>query len=149
MKEKTLRYPGHIDLIQALMKGGFFSTTPIKVNGVDVVPMDATSAILRDQWRLAPDEEEFTLMKIVVTGEQNGQQEKVSYTLFDSYDAATGLSSMSRTTGYTCTATLHLIMNNLFTEKGVFPPELVGNDEGCFRFVTEYLKERGVVYKVS
>ena len=29
MKEKTLRYPGHIDLMQSLIKAGFLNTTPI------------------------------------------------------------------------------------------------------------------------
>ena len=32
MKEKTLRYPGHIDLIIALQQAGFFDTTPIRFN---------------------------------------------------------------------------------------------------------------------
>ena len=148
MKERTLRYPGHIDLIKAMMKGGFFDTQKISVNGLDVSPLDFTSAILKNQWKLGADEAEFTFMKIKVSGKENGQPKTISYTLFDEYDVSTGLSSMSRTTGYTCTATLHLMMNKLFTEKGVFPPELVGKDAICFAFVIGYLKERGVVYKV-
>jgi saccharopine dehydrogenase-like NADP-dependent oxidoreductase len=51
---------------------------------------------------------------------------------------------MSRTTGYTCTAGVHLIAKKLFTEKGVFPPELVGRQKACFDFVIDYLRERGV-----
>jgi hypothetical protein len=37
----------------------------------------------------------------------------------------------------------------LFTEKGVFPPELVGKNKNCFDFVINYLKERGVNWKVE
>lgn len=148
MKERTLRYPGHIDLMKAMMKGGFFDTETIKVNGVDISPLAFTSAVLAKQWKLGADEAEFTLMKIKVSGMDNGHPKTISYTLYDVNDAATGTSSMSRTTGYTCTATLHLLMNGLFTEKGVFPPELVGKDAACFEFVIGYLKERGVVYKV-
>ncbi len=149
MKEKTLRYPGHIDLIKAMMKGGFFDTRKISVNGTEISPLDFTSAILKNQWKLGAEESEFTLMKIKVTGRQDGLPKSVTYTLYDEYDAATQTSSMSRTTGYTCNATLHLIMNKLFTEKGVFPPEMVGKEEACFRFVLNYLKERGVIYKVN
>jgi lysine 6-dehydrogenase len=149
MKERTLRYPGHIDLIKSMMKGGFFDEEPIKINGIDISPLQFTSAVLAKQWKLGADEPEFTLMKIKVSGTQNGKPHTVAYTLYDEYDAATGSSSMSRTTGYTCTATLHLIMNNLFTEKGVFPPELVGRHEPCFHFVMQYLEERGVIYKVA
>lgn len=146
MKEKTLRYPGHIDLIKALMKGGFFDTKSIRVNGMEVSPIEFSSAILMDQWKSKPDEDEFTLMHIRVAGTEDGAQATYTYDLFDRYDPVAGLSSMSRTTGFTCTGSLHLIMNKLFTEKGVFPPELVGKHEPCFRFIMNYLAERGVIY---
>ena len=71
----------------------------------------------------------------------------VEYELLDRYDAATKTSSMSRTTGYTCTASANLIAKKLFTEKGVFPPELVGKDKSCFDFVMNYLKERNVTWR--
>jgi hypothetical protein len=38
-------------------------------------------------------------------------------------------------------------MDGLFKEKGVFPPELVGGHAGCFQFIMQYLKERGVEYR--
>ena len=149
MKEKTLRYPGHIDLIKALMKGGFFDTAAINFNGTEVSPLAFSSAVLMDQWKSAPDEEEFTIMKIKVSGIEDGQPATYTYDLFDTTDTVTQTSSMSRTTGFTCNASLHLIMNRLFTEKGVFPPELVGRHEACFQFVMQYLKDRNVVYKVT
>jgi len=149
MKERTLRYPGHIDLIKAMMKGGFFDFRKISFNGMDISPLEFSSAILIDQWRSAPDEEEFTLMRIRVSGIQNELPATIVYDLFDTYDATTQTSSMSRTTGYTCTASLHLIMNQLFTEKGVFPPELVGCNASCFHFILNYLNERNVFYRVT
>ncbi len=88
-------------------------------------------------------------MRIKVGGVQNGQPISFVYDLFDTYDPQTQMSSMSRTTGYTCTASLHLIMNGLFTEKGVFPPELVGGKEACFNFIMRYLRERNVHYNVK
>jgi saccharopine dehydrogenase-like NADP-dependent oxidoreductase len=54
---------------------------------------------------------------------------------------------MSRTTGYTCTASAELILRGLFTGKGVFPPELVGGENTCFEFVVDYLGARGVHWK--
>ena len=73
----------------------------------------------------------------------------VEYLLYDEYDTTTQTPSMSRTTGYACNAFANLIINKKFDKKGVFPPELVGNDEGCFEFVMNYLKKRGVEYKKS
>jgi hypothetical protein len=37
-------------------------------------------------------------------------------------------------------------MENLFTEKGVFPPELVGKHEKCFQYMINYLGERNIHY---
>jgi len=145
MKEKTLRYPGHIDLMKALIKAGFLSHEPVQVKGVSLSPMEFTSALLFDQWKLGATEEEFTLMRIQVS---DGKK-TIRYDLFDEYDPATQTSSMSRTTGYTCTAALNMLMDGLFTEKGVFPPELVGKHENCFRYIVDYLARRNVIYTVT
>lgn len=149
MKERTLRYPGHIDLIKALMKGGFFQSEPIKFKGQEISPLEFSSAILMEQWRSKPDEDEFTVMSIKVTGVKAGKDVSYTYNLFDRYDPVAKLSSMSRTTGFTCTASLQLIINGLFSKKGVFPPELVGKYEPCFRYVMQYLKDRNVNYAVK
>ena len=143
MKEKTLRYPGHIDFIIALKQAGFFDVTPLRVEEVDVIPLDFTSKLLVDQWKLEPGEEEFTVMKVII----RGNNQTVEYNLLDRYDTATKTSSMARTTGYACTAAVNLIAKKLFNEKGVFPPELVGRDRKCFDFVMNYLKERKINWK--
>ena len=144
MKEKTLRYPGHIDLIIALKQAGFFETHPLRINDTDISPLQFTSKLLINEWKLGPEEEEFTIMKVIVEGEKDGEKKKIEYNLLNRYDKATKISSMARTTGYTCTAAVNLITKNLFTEKGVFPPELIGKHKNCFDFVIDYLKERNV-----
>ena len=143
MKEKTLRYPGHIDLIIALKQAGFFDTTPLRFEEVDISPLDFTSKLLVSEWKLGPEEEEFTVMKVIV----KGGNKTIEYNLLDRYDPETKTSSMARTTGYTCTAAVNLIAKNLFSQKGVFPPELVGKDKACFDFVMNYLRERNVIWK--
>lgn len=149
MKEKTLRYPGHIRLIEALIKSGFFDTTERMVNGQRIRPIDATASILFDQWKLEDEDEEFTVMKIEVSGTENGKDKKFVFDIYDERDKASGISSMSRTTGYTCTAAVQLIQNGLFSEKGVYPPELVGRKEGCFDFIRQYLHERAVQIHIA
>jgi saccharopine dehydrogenase-like NADP-dependent oxidoreductase len=144
MKEKTLRFPGHIGLIQSLKQAGFFNEEAIDVNGIKISPLKFTSKILFDSWKLQPTEPEFTIMTIVIKGRKDGEAITIEYFLYDEYDDATQTASMSRTTGYTCTAAVNLIAKDMFTEKGVFPPELVGNNKACFEFVLDYLKERNV-----
>lgn len=147
MKEKTLRYPGHIRLIQALKESGFFKREKIEVGGVTVSPLEVTSRVLIDEWALAPGEEELTVMRVTIEGEEDGSKKTYVYRLYDEYDAKSGASSMARTTGYTCTAGVELILDGRFTRKGVFPPELVGKEPGCFEPMLAHLTERGVRYR--
>jgi len=144
-KEKTLRYPGHIDLIIALKESGFFDTEKINVEGKEISPLQFTSKILFNEWKLGGEEEELTVMKVIL----KSQERIIEYNLFDRYDVKTKTSSMSRTTGYTCTASANLIAKNIFNEKGVFPPELVGKHKPAFDFVMNYLQERNVIWAVK
>jgi saccharopine dehydrogenase-like NADP-dependent oxidoreductase len=147
LKEQTLRYPGHLDLIIALRTAGFFSTNAFQFNDREVRPLDFSAAYLIDQWKMGPADQDITVMKVVVVGFENEAPVQIEYDLYDQYDPATGFSSMSRTTGFTCTASLELIIKDKFTEKGVFPPELVAKTKGCFPFVLNYLQERGVNWR--
>ena len=146
MKEKTLRFPGHIGLIIALKQAGFFNEKEVEIKGTAIRPIDFTSALLFDQWKLQPTEAEFTLMKISLKGKMDDKETTIEYFLYDEYDEATQTGSMSRTTGYTCSAAVNLLSKGLFAEKGVFPPELVGKYQNCFDFFISYLADRNVVY---
>ena len=147
MKEKTLRYPGHVEYVRVLKESGFFSEDKIEVKGTMVSPLDFTSKILFSEWKLGETEEEFTVMRVTLKGTNTqGQVEEVVYDLYDTYDPLTQTSSMARTTGYTATAAANMLLEGLFVEQGVFPPELVGKSERCFEFVLGYLEERGVRY---
>jgi lysine 6-dehydrogenase len=149
MKEKTLRYPGHIQLIQALKTAGFFDKEPVAVNNTFVKPIDFTSKILIRDWKLNPNEPEFTVMRIDIAGKEAGRSKHIRYELYDEYDEQEKLSSMARTTGFTATANAELILQKKFSANGVFPLELVGMDDDCFRFVLDYLAGRGVTYRVT
>jgi lysine 6-dehydrogenase len=147
MKEKTMRYPGHAGYIRVLSESGFFSKEPISVNGREVVPLDVTCSILFNEWKLGETEEELTVMRITLIGEnEKGNTKKVVFSLYDEYDPATRTSSMARTTGYTATAAANMLLDGLFSEKGIFPPELIGRHEKCYQYILNYLEERNIHY---
>jgi lysine 6-dehydrogenase len=147
MKEKTLRYPGHAEYLRVLKESGFFSKEKVNINGNMVSPLDFTSKILFKDWKLGETEEELTVMRVTLKGENaNGQIEEVIYNLYDEYCKETNISSMARTTGYTATAAANLFLEGLFSEKGVIPPELVGRHEACYNYILEYLEERNIHY---
>lgn len=143
MKEKTLRYPGHIELMRILRETGFFNYEEIDVNGKLIKPVELTSRLLFPFWKPEKDEKEFTVLIIKIYGERK----KIEYSLFDKFNEATKTSSMARTTGYTCTAAVNLILNGDYNEKGISPPEFLGRDEKCFKKVLSYLGDRSINIK--
>lgn len=147
MKEKTLRYPGHIELMQVFRDTGFFSTDPIEINGTLIKPLDLTSKLLFKSWELADDEPEFTVMKITVKGKEKGEPVTHIYDLLDKYDQKSGVSSMARTTGYACTAAVKLILDQKFTRQGISPPEYVGAETDCLSAAFSYMKDRNIIYE--
>jgi saccharopine dehydrogenase-like NADP-dependent oxidoreductase len=146
MKEKTLRYPGHIEKMRVLRESGFFSQEEIEVNGVKIKPIDFTSKLLFPMWELKEGDEEFTVMKIIVEGEKDKRKVRYTYNLLDRHDKKTNIHSMARTTGYTATTVVRLLANGLFDRKGICPPEYIGQKPECVDFVLNGLKDRGVIY---
>lgn len=146
MIEKTLRYPGHIEIMRILRHAGFFSKEPMLIDGNEVKPLDFTSKLLFKQWKLEEGEEDITIMKVIVEGEKGGKKLRYSWDLFDTYDPETGVHSMARTTGYTATMAIRMLLAGLYTRKGVSAPEFIGKHEPCVNFILEGLSQRGVQY---
>jgi len=149
MKEKTLRYPGHARFMNALRDTGFFDENSMEVNGTSVRPIDVTAKLLFPKWKLAKDEDEFTVMRVLIEGKENDKAKKYSYSLFDRFERNSGTSSMARTTGYTCTAVARLVLENQFTTKGICPPEYIGASEGCFELIMKHFEKRNIDYRVE
>ena len=147
MIEKTLRYIGHIDKMKVLRETGFFSKEHIKINGTMISPLDFTSRLLFPKWKLEDGEEDITVMRVIVEGKKDGAGYRYVYDLFDSYDRATKVHSMARTTGSTATMALRMVAKGMYTRKGVSAPEFIGKHPKCVDFILKGLAERGVVYK--
>ena len=144
MIEKTLRYPGCVEYLKVLRASGFFSYKEIEINGKMIRPIDLTSALLFPKWKMAPGDKDFTVMRIIIKGDENGKKVQYKYNLLDRYQDNT--ISMARTTGYTCTAVANLVVDKAYTKTGISPPEYLGNH---FKFIRDYLKERGVIYNIN
>ncbi|PLX13812.1 MAG: saccharopine dehydrogenase [Marinilabiliales bacterium] len=149
MIEKTLRYPGTVNYIKVLRETGFFSSDPLLVNGEQVRPIDLTAKLLFPVWELKKGEEDFTMLRVIIKGKEKGVEKKYTYDLFDKYDKVTNMTSMARTTGYTCTAIAHLFAEGKINHKGICPPEYIGVDKSNFEYILKYLIDRGVQYHVN
>jgi saccharopine dehydrogenase-like NADP-dependent oxidoreductase len=147
MIEKTLRYPGSLEPLRILRECGLFSDTPVEVEGKMIKPVGLTSKLLFPKWKLEEEDIDITVMRIIIKGIQDGGYKEIEYNLYDEKDTVNGVSSMARTTGYTCTAVVNLILEGKFKTPGVNPPEYLGVEEDHFNYILKYLKDRNVNYK--
>ena len=144
MKEKTLRYPGQIELMRVLRHTGYFSKEPVSVGGVMVRPLDLTARLLFPKWTYEEGEADLTVMRVVAEGTAGGRRLRLEWDLLDRYDPATRVRSMSRTTGYAATSMAALILRGAFRHPGVHPPEFLAREPGLVEsFLAEYAR-RGV-----
>lgn len=149
MKEKTLRYPGHIEKMAVLRETGFFNKEEIDIKGIKISPLEFTSKLLFPKWQLKEGESDITVMKVIVEGTKDGEKLRYTYDLFDRLDKETNTHSMARTTGYTATMAIRMLAKGLYEEKGISPPEFIGRKPECVRFILKGLEDRGIFYKES
>ncbi|MEE9410674.1 MAG: saccharopine dehydrogenase C-terminal domain-containing protein [Candidatus Heimdallarchaeota archaeon] len=149
MKEKTLRYPGHIEIMKIFRETGFFDKEVMNINGKEIIPLEITSKLLFDKWKLNEGDEDLTVLRIIIEGMKDGKKVRYSYDMVDHYDREKSITSMARTTGYTCTAVAKQIAQGKFTRKGICPPEYIGQNENVYDAIIEELFKRNVILKES
>ena len=147
MKEKTLQYPGYAEKMRMLRETGFFDENPIDIKGVKVKSLDLTSKLLFPKWKLKEDEEELTVMRVMVQGKKDGKRLRYTYDLLDYYDKEEKATSMSRATGFPCAIVAHLIAEGEYTHKGVSPPEYLGKEHEVYKKILKELAKRNIIYR--
>ncbi|MBL1218313.1 MAG: saccharopine dehydrogenase [Planctomycetes bacterium] len=152
MVEKTIRYPGHCELMAVLRHMGLFSSDTIAVgpDRTEVRPIDVTSALLFPQWTFTQHEEDLTIMRIHVSGRDgHGETRVFEWDLLDRYDQDSGTRSMSRCTAFPAAITAQLILDGRFERPGVCAPEMMAQNQDVFDHIMSELKQRGVVLTES
>ena len=149
MKEKTLRYPGHIEIMRVLRDTGYFSKEEIEVSGKTVRPLDLTAELLFPVWEFNEGEADLTVMRVTATGVLQGKNISITWDLLDYYDPASGHRSMSRTTGYTCSVMARQLAMGRINRKGVIFPEMLGGDDKLVDVILGELTSRGISYRMT
>ena len=142
MEYKTLRYPGHAALMEAVRDMGLLDLEPVDVKGQKIIPRDAFIATVGPKLT-KPKSKDLVALRVIVEGTKAGKAQKISFELVDRYDEKTGISAMMRTTGYSLSITGQMQARREVTPPGVHTP-----DE-CMpakRYIEE-LAKRGVVIR--
>jgi len=147
MKEKTLRYPEHIEKMKMLKEAGFLNPEEIDVQGKKIKPLELTHKLLVDHWMFEEGDEDFTAMRIIIEGIKDNKKIRYTFDMLDKYDNEKHILSIARTTGYTCAAVAQVILEGKFTETGIIAPELLGKHSEVYHQVIEYLRKRNVTFQ--
>ena len=142
MEYKTLRYPGHARIMEAVRELGFLELDAVDVKGQRVVPRDLAVAVMGPRLR-KPRSPDLVALRVVVEGEHaDGAPVARAWELVDRYDAERGISAMMRTTGYSLSITGQL------QARGEVPAGVYTPDEAvpAAAYIAE-LGRRGVVIR--
>ncbi len=149
MRERTLRYPGHIELMRVFRDLGLFGLEPVQVGEATLRPRDLLAKLLAKKWTYEEGEEDLTVMRVVVEGVASKVRTKLTWDLFDRFDRETGASSMSRTTAFPCTSVSRMMVDGMIAKPGVFAPEHLEPIPGVLDRVLKELRARGIEYRAS
>ena len=147
IREKTMRWPGHAELMRTLRHLGLFSHEHVKVGAARVRPIDLTAKLLFPHWTYEEGEPDITVMTVRAWGTRGGREVRLAWTLHDELDPASGFPSMSRTTAFPATSVLRQIASGKLRAPGVHPPEALAGMPGVLDEVLADQRARGVHYR--
>ena len=122
MEYKTLRYPGHAELMESIRSLGLLDLEPVDVKGTKVVPRDVFVNVVGPRLTKASGKDLLAL-RVIVEGEKGGKPARRQYDLIDRYDEAHGISAMMRTTGYSLSITGQMQVRGEVQPPGVWTPD--------------------------
>jgi lysine 6-dehydrogenase len=144
MEYKTLRYPGHAQMMEAIRELGLLDLEPVDVKGTKVVPRDLFVSVVGPRLT-KPKGQDLLALRVTVAGTKGGAKATRQFDLIDRYDTVNGISAMMRCTGYSLSITGQMQVRGEVTPPGVWTP-----DE-CMPAATyiEELRRRGMELKES
>ena len=125
--EKTLRYPGHYDLLCELQALGLFSGEKMKIGNVQIAPRALLSKVF--EGKFASKGPDVCIMRLeahesvrtpgvrgLLGGRLKGRV--ATFTLVDHYDPKTDMSAMMRTTAFPASIVTQMLASGAITKRG-------------------------------
>ena len=147
--EKTLRYPGHYDLLCELKELGLFSSEKMRVGNVEISPRALMSKVF--EGKFASKGPDVCIMRLeahesikapgvrgLLGGKLKGRV--ASFTMVDHYDPKTDMSAMMRTTAFPASIVLQMMCSGAIAKRGAVLSE---RDVPAELFLDE-IKRRGI-----
>src|SRR5437764_6754322 len=125
--EKTLRYPGHYDLLCELKELGLFSSEKMRINGTQIAPRSVMSKIF--EGKFAGKGPDLCIMRLEAHESVHSPGVRgllgarlagrvASFTLVDHYDSKTDMSAMMRTTAFPASIVVQMLASGAIAKRG-------------------------------
>ena len=147
--EKTIRWPGHFDGIDALKECGLLSTEEVNFKGAVFRPRDFLVATVEPKLKPLPGDRDVCILWNTAYGELGGDELRSDFYMWSEGDEAHGISAMSKVTGFSAASGARLLGRGDIKEKGIVAPEeaVAG---GLYKRYMDDLKERHIkVFEVT
>jgi lysine 6-dehydrogenase len=144
MEYKTLRYPGHAQIMETIRALGLLELEPVDVKGQKVVPRDVFVSVVGPKLT-KPKGKDILALRVTVTGTKGGKPATRQFDLIDRYDEKHGISAMMRTTGYSLSITGQMQARREVGPAGVWTPDECIPAE---KYIAE-LRKRGMDVRVT
>src|SRR4051812_11637813 len=122
MEYKTLRYPGHAQIMETIRALGLLDLEPVDVKGQKVVPRDVFVSVVGPRLT-KPTGKDLLALRVTVKGTKAGKPATRQFDLIDRYDEKHGISAMMRTTGYSLSITGQMQVRGEVAPPGVWTPD--------------------------
>jgi lysine 6-dehydrogenase len=139
MEYKTLRYPGHAEIMETIRDLGLLDLEPVEVKGLKVSPRELFVAVVAPKLT-KPKGKDLLALRVLVRGSKAGRPAECRFDLVDRYDESHGISAMMRTTGYSLSITGQMQARREVGPAGVWTPDECMPAE---RYISE-LRARGI-----
>ena len=134
--EKTIRWPGHWEKIQALKECGLLDLNEVNFQGKKIIPREFLLSVIEPKLKAGAGDTDICIMWNTVRGGKNGQK-RVDYYMWDEADTKNGISSMARVTGFSAAVAALFLAKGKIKTKGIVAPE----DAIYGKLYQEFLKE--------
>src|SRR5918911_761805 len=122
MEYKTLRYPGHARIMEAVRELGLLELNPVDVKGIKVVPRDLVVSAMGPRLT-KPNGHDLVALRVYAEGKKGGKPKRIGWEMVDYYDEENGISAMERSTGYSLSITGQMQARGEIGKAGVFTPD--------------------------
>jgi saccharopine dehydrogenase-like NADP-dependent oxidoreductase len=142
MEEKTIRYSGHVGIIQTILNAGFADLKNTVVRGKAINRREFLIEFLKEELSRGSIED---LTILIVELARGGRKRR--YLCVDRYDRKNKITSMARMTGYSAVIMAQCVKK--YPNFGVVPPEYLGMNDGIYRFIIDELSRYNIKIKRS